>query len=202
MRRAFAFVVFGLFAVVSIFSENPINSFDLSFGENIEQPVIGKKAAVPIKEHMKQISTTLSKHFKEVSLQRNGEVVMVAIPCSSLFYPNKSELKESGKKYLRPFLNLLKYPTMYKIVVAVHSDNTGEEDYRFELTDARASAIDDFLCSESEEQGENVIPYGLGSEEPLVSNNSIQDRAKNRRVELYIIPEYQMIERAKSGKLN
>lgn len=202
MRKALTLLVFGLFVFASVFSDTPIDSFDLSFGENIEQPVIGKKAAGPIKDHMKQISATLSKHFKGVSLQRNGEVVMVSIPCSSLFYPNRSELKESGKKYLRPFLNLLKYPTMYKIVVAVHSDNTGEENYRFELTDARAAAIDDFLCAESGEQGENVIPYGLGSDESLVPNNSVKNRAVNRRVELYIIPEYQMIERAKSGKLN
>ena len=45
----------------------------------------------------------------------------------------------------------------------------------------------------------NVIPYGIGFDEPLFDNHSIVNRSRNRRIEIYIIPTQQLIDMAKKG---
>lgn len=173
----------------------------LSLDENLEQPAISGKAVKPIAAHMDGIRASLAKHFKSVSTQRDGQVVVVEIPASALFAPNETMLLESGKPYLRPFVNMLKYPTMYKVVMAMHSDDTGDDQYANELTAVRAKAAADFLRAESGQPGTNVVTYGMGKKSPAVANNSIAGRAANRRLKIYIVPQWQLIDQAKSGKL-
>ncbi len=174
---------------------------ELTFDENIETPIVPKKASPAIGRHIENIRTTLAKHGLKAEKERSGEVVVVTIPCSELFAPNSATLLADGEKYLRPFSRLLKYPTMYKVIVAVHSDNTGEAEYLDALTSARASAIDAFMIADSGTSGASLVPYGLAMDMPLNENRSIADRAENRRVEIYIVPNKDMIEMAKSGKL-
>ncbi len=174
---------------------------DTTFGEAIDTPVVPTKAQKGIRNHLTEIQQSLVKHNMQAQLIRNGEVVMVTLPCAGLFNPNETVLKESGKRYLRPFVDLLKYPTMYKVVVAVHSDATGEPAYLDALTEERANAIDAFLEQEAKRTDANLIPFGLGPDDPLVPNDSMENRSKNRRVEIYIVPEWQMIDSAKSGRL-
>lgn len=178
-----------------------VDPADLSFDENIEKPAVPKKAAPAIKLHMEQIRATLAKHNLKTETDRSGEVVVVTIPCSVLFAPNSTNLLPSGESFLRPFSRLLKYPTMYKVIIAVHSDNTGEAAYLDALTSDRAIAIDEFLIADSGTMGASVVPYGLSTDSPLNENRSIADRAANRRVEIYIVPNTDMIETARAGKL-
>lgn len=180
-------------------SNAPIS--ELSLAENIATPIVPKKASLQIKQHMVQIKDKLATHYKDVEMMRNDDVIMVTIPCSDLFAPNGTELKESGKKYLRPFISMVKLPTMYKLLVAVYSDDTGEPEYRDMLTEHRADAIDEFFIAESGTDADGVIPYGMGSDDPLFLNDSMSHRSANRRVEIIIVPEAQMIDTARSGKL-
>ncbi len=174
---------------------------ELSFDDNLEQPAVPKKAAQAIVRHMEQIRASLAKHGLRADNERSGEIVMVTIPVELLFAPNGTVLLTDGEKYLRPFCSLLKYPTMYKLIVAVHSDDTGEPAYLENLTSLRATAIDEFLTRDSGTSGTSLVPYGLATDSPVADNNSIASRAANRRVEIYIVPNWQMIETARSGKL-
>lgn len=178
-----------------------VGAGDMSIEQNLNTPEVPDKARKVIIAHMDNIKRTLKKHGLQVSSIRNGEVVAVTIPCEMLFTPNQTELKNNASRLLTPFSSLLKYPTMYKVIVAVHSDNTGEQAYCDDLTADRANNINDFLCVASGTSGTNLIPYGVGMDEPLNDNCSIQNRSRNRRVEIYIIPEHQMIEMSRSGRL-
>ena len=182
-------------------AQKGVDIANLSLSENLEQPAVQGKAQKPIVAHMAGIRASLAKHFPAVELLRQGQVVAVDIPASLLFAPNGVELLEGGKPYLRPFLSMLRYPTMYKLLVVMHSDDTGDDQYADALTSDRASAIGDFLCRESGQEGGNVVAYGVGKDDPVQPNNSIENRAANRRLELYIVPQWQLIDQAKSGKL-
>jgi len=174
---------------------------NLTLSENLEQPTVAGKALKPLLAHMEGIRASLAKHFQTVELTRDGQVVVVDIPASVLFAPNEVSLLESGKPYLRPFLNILKYPTMYKLLAVMHSDDSGDDQYAYSLTSDRAATVYDFLCLESGQSGENIVPYGVGKETPVKPNNTVANRAANRRLELYIVPQWQLIDQAKSGKL-
>lgn len=176
---------------------------ELPFGENITTPRPQPKAKglADLRAHMKAIEASLAKHGMAVDLERDDEVVVVTIPCEKLFAPNERELKPTGGKYLRPFLDFMKYPTMYKVLVAVYSDNIGEEAYLDDLTGDRAAAIAEFLKQESRTQGRSLVPYGMAADDPVEANDSFRGRAANRRAEIFIVPEWQMLDMARSGKL-
>lgn len=178
-----------------------VDPAELSFGENVANPKPAAKGLRDLQDHMKALEASFVKHGLKVGSERGGEVVVVTVPCDKLFKPNEAVIKASGQKYLRPFADFLKYPTMYKLIVAVYSDDTGEAEYSEALTSERANAIDAFLEKEAAMPGKNVVPYGMGQDDPEVPNTSYAGRAANRRVEIYIVPEWQMLEMAKSGKL-
>ena len=46
-----------------------------------------------------------------------------------------------------------------------------------------------------------VVIYGMGGEEPKVDNLTMENRQKNRRTEIYLIPGEEMINLALRGRL-
>ena len=69
------------------------------------------------------------------------------------------------------------------MVVAVHADDTGDTVYC------------DRLTAGGEETG--IIPYGLGQDDFIGSNHSIEARARNRRVEIYLVPRTSLFQKQK-----
>lgn len=74
-------------------------------------------------------------------------------------------------------------------VVAGHTDNAGSENYNYELGQKRADAVAHYLIAEKKMDRIQVVPVSYGKSAPLVANKSIQERAKNRRVELLVYRE-------------
>ena len=87
-------------------------------------------------------------------------------------------------------------------MVAVYTDDTGDDKYADNITEARAEAIHDVLTNLMEHSGiePNLYISSFGNERPLVQNNSIENRAKNRRVEVYLVPEKRTIDAAAAGR--
>lgn len=84
----------------------------------------------------------------------------------------------------------------------MYSDNTGSEQYSDDLTERRANAIADYFDDLVSDVETNIIPYGMGSDEPRSANTSVKNRRRNRRVEIYVVPEENVIKRARTGTLN
>lgn len=175
---------------------------DMTLEENINGPAVPAKAQNALIRHIEKIGRTFAKHNLEVKYSRKGEVAKVILPASSLFDPNSRELKPESHRILNAFDAILKVPSLYKVLVVVYSDDTGSEAYTEELTEDRANAVDAYFASRrGADEALNVTPYGMGSDEPRASNASMAGRAANRRVEIYIVPERQLIDMARSGKL-
>ena len=47
-----------------------------------------------------------------------------------------------------------------------------------------------------------VVPYALGDTDPVVDNNSVENRKRNRRLEIFLVPEKTMLQQAKKGTIN
>lgn len=201
MNRFLIILLITLSALYAGAKEVALNPSELDFETNLVVPEVPDKAGAAVKSHMKKLSQALKKHNLTTDLYRNDEIVQIIIPCSDLFAPNDTLLKENGKKLLQPIAQILNSPTMYKVIVAVFADDTGDDVYCDNLTDTRANAIDDFLSSIASAEELNTVPYGMGRSSSRVPNNSITNRAHNRRVEIYIVPEWNLIKDARSGKL-
>ena len=127
---------------------------------------------------------------------------MITIPARSLFNQNETNLSEKGKDVLSPILKFLATKQLYKIVLAMHSDNTGNEIYTMDLTTKRVNSIFDWIGEKDKRKTDYVVPYALGNNDPIVDNNSIINRDRNRRLVIYLIPEKIMINQAKRGKIS
>ena len=166
---------------------NRADPLEMEFDANVSSPAIPRKLRETVLGNVRSNVTHLRKQNFDVRTVRDGEVIVVTIPCESLFVANSTVLGPSASALLKPFGAYLQ-PQLYKVLVAAHSDNTGSEEYADELTEARAAAVDEFLTTMGGSQS-LVVPYGMGMDDPLNDNRTRVNRAKNRRVEIYLIPD-------------
>ena len=141
-----------------------------------------------------------SKNGSSVETFRNKEVLLVTIPASKLFGPNETELRHGADAMLAPLKRYLKDPDMYRVLMVMHTDNTGSEKYRDYITEERAASVFDWFASQGVET-KYLFPYAMGDEMPLVRNNSMENRDKNRRLEVYLMPGKKMLDLAKKGRI-
>lgn len=135
-----------------------------------------------------------------VEAYRNKEVLLITIPASLLFGPNERELKHGAGDYLSPIRRYLKEPDMYRVMLVMHTDNTGSATYRDELTEERVNAVFDWF-ERSGIDTRYLFSYALGDDMPLKPNDSMANREKNRRLEIYLVPGARMLEQAKKGRI-
>lgn len=171
---------------------------ELSVDDNLRSPSVPGKFMTGAQSTMSALGTRLSRAGMNTDLsERDGLVLMVTVPVAELFSANDTVLSDAGRTKLKPIAQPLRVPDKYKLLIVVHSDDTGTAEYLNNLTRARADAIRQWI----DEQGipvDGVVPYGLGFDEPVNVEVSRKGRASNRRVEFYFVPGPIMIEELKA----
>lgn len=172
------------------------DALEMSVDENHATPEVPKKAKTYVVTAMDQLRRHLVKNGMTIEPLRDGEVLEITIPCSVLFASGSLELKKAGAEFLRPLGMVAREPNRYKMLVTVHTDDTGDDAYADSISAARANAIDDYLWQLAGEKETNVIPYGIGKDEPRLPNTSRTNREANRRAEIFIVPDDGLLEMA------
>ena len=118
-----------------------------------------------------------------------------------LFATNKYDLNAEAKKNLREFANILKEYNDADVAIFGHTDSTGSDAINDPLSVNRANSVASYLktLGVSPAQIKNV--EGFGSKEPVADNSTVEGRAKNRRVEVYMYASEAMINAANNGQL-
>lgn len=168
--------------------------------ENIAEPAVQPKHSVAVAAAMNNLLRTLRNAGYSSETVRSGEVVLVTVPAARLFAPNAVTLSDGASAVLAPLVPYIKRTDNYKIVIAMHSDNTGDELYAERLTADRVNAVDEYFFKACGNNDTGIIPYGLGSDEPVAPNTGIANREKNRRLEIYFIPTETFIDKAKKAR--
>lgn len=177
-----------LAAAASVASAQTADPADLSLEDNINTPAIERKRHAAAAEKAQKLSASLRRKGLRTATLRNGEVVLATMPCDTLFAANATDPKPEALVRLRALTEVVGQPGEYKVLVAVHSDDTGDDAYSDALTEARANAVDDLLWQLADRRDTNVVIYGLGKDEPVNANDTRNRRRANRRVEFYIVP--------------
>lgn len=71
-----------------------------------------------------------------------------------------------------------------EVIVVGHTDNFGTDVYNMGLGERRAKSIKNWLFEKGVNESKITI-ISMGEKEPAASNKTAEDRAKNRRVEVY-----------------
>lgn len=102
------------------------------------------------------------------------------------FETNSAEVNVESYAELRRLLNLMERNPELRIEISAHTDDIGSNEYNLRLSDKRAASVVKFLVDNNIKS--NRVAYkGYGESRPIAANDSDENRAKNRRVEIKII---------------
>jgi OmpA-OmpF porin, OOP family len=99
------------------------------------------------------------------------------------FDTDKATLKADGQDVVNQISALLKNNADLKLSIEGHTDNTGAAARNKTLSNERANAVMQALVAAGANAA-NLKATGFGADKPLVANDTDDNKAKNRRVEL------------------
>ncbi|SAK58704.1 OmpA family protein [Caballeronia fortuita] len=114
---------------------------------------------------------------------------VVTLDSMSLFDSGKTELKPGSTRALVAAVELIKAHPGKRIIVAGHTDDVGSAAANLLLSNARAAALRDWLIDASGIPATQFAVQGYGDTRPIAANDTPSGRAKNRRVEITLVPD-------------
>jgi outer membrane protein OmpA-like peptidoglycan-associated protein len=96
----------------------------------------------------------------------------------------KATLKPESEPVLKEIAQALKDNPDWKLTVEGHTDNIGGDAYNLDLSKRRALAVKEALVAQYGIAPDRLANDGFGASRPVESNDTLQGRARNRRVEL------------------
>ena len=117
-----------------------------------------------------------------------GSAKHFALNATYLFNTNQAILKPKAKEELNKIAEELNASTNYSIVINGHCDSTGNKVNNKLLSNNRAISVKNYLQNKLSNKQIAIICHGYSDEYPLATNITPEGREKNRRVEIYIVP--------------
>lgn len=131
---------------------------------------------------------------------RVGEGIKLVLNENAVrFDTNKSSLTLSAKANLDKLVPVFNNYSDTNIVIYGYTDSTGSADHNLKLSGDRAAVVRNYLVAKNLKT-ERFTVTGLGIADPIASNETLEGRSQNRRVEFAITANNKMIEDAKGGK--
>jgi outer membrane protein OmpA-like peptidoglycan-associated protein len=166
---------------------------------------VGAGAGVVIGKKMDKQKAELERiegaKVETVTDANNLQAIKVTFDSGILFATGKSELNASSKSALLKFASTLKETPETDVTIYGHTDNKGSREINEKLSKQRADAVSNFLIANSILQS-RLTTQGKAYDEPVADNATEAGRAQNRRVEVFITANKEMIEKAEEGTLN
>lgn len=127
------------------------------------------------------------------------DAIKLVLGDAVLFKTGKSNLSQEADATLsRVAYNLKQFPNT-DVTVVGYTDNTGTEQLNQTLSEQRAESVVKYLESQGI-SADRLKAVGMGENDPIASNSTAAGRAQNRRVEMFITADQQMIKNAQNGK--
>ncbi|MGI5064863.1 OmpA family protein [Treponema putidum] len=143
-----------------------------------------KKIDTVTEEEIKKSVEDLN--LENTSIEKTDEGLTISIE-NIQFLPNSAILRESEKEKLKQIGEILsKFPDR-EFLISGHTALAGTEEERQTLSEERAAAVANYLIELGVQDREHVYTRGFGARRPVAANNSPENMAKNRRVEITIL---------------
>lgn len=113
----------------------------------------------------------------------------IRLDSMSLFDSGKDDLKPGSTKLLVNSLVGIKAKPGWLIVVAGHTDNTGNPQLNQTLSQKRAEAVRNWMRDTGDVPESCFAVQGYGESRPVATNDTPEGRALNRRVEISLVPQ-------------
>jgi len=147
---------------------------------------VGGAAGAFIGHYMDKQAAEMQRDLEGAKVERIGEGIKITFDSGLLFDVNKAELREASRRNIEKLAQILqKYPDT-NILIEGHTDSTGADDYNMGLSRERSGSVADYLADQSVTSSRCTV-MGYGESQPIASNESVQGRQMNRRVDIAVM---------------
>ncbi|MCL2102355.1 MAG: flagellar motor protein MotB, partial [Fibromonadales bacterium] len=148
-----------------------------------------KKQSLKDAEKIKEIIQTKNlESAVKVDVTEKGIAIMLRDPVG--FASGSADLKEQGQEILKDISDVVKDNPDLKVRVEGHTDNVPISSARFrsnwELSSARSLSVVQLFSAQTGIKPENMSAVGYGEYRPIAPNANPEDRAKNRRIQIFV----------------
>lgn len=157
---------------------------------------------------MKKLKETLSKSLKAfegkgLTVQQKDGKVYVSMENKLLFESGSWTVGSEGKKAVDLVAKVLGDNPDIAVLIEGHTDNDkitgtigGGVENNWDLSTKRATAIVNILAANAKVNKANLTAAGRGEYSPLMSNDTPDGKAKNRRIEIILTPKLDELSKA------
>jgi outer membrane protein OmpA-like peptidoglycan-associated protein len=119
--------------------------------------------------------------------KRDDNSLLMSVPSEISFDTDRSDIKPAFRSTLDKVGGVLNENTTTNIIIIGHTDSTGTPSHNQRLSFDRANSTRTYLAGRSV-QPSRIAVDGKGETQPIASNDTVDGRAHNRRVEIAILP--------------
>ncbi len=153
-------------------------------------------------KQQKQLEEQLANQAKiEQTTDANGlQAIKVTFDGGILFATNSSTLSSQAKTDLTKFAQSVIANPNTNVQIYGFTDNTGSLEVNERVSNSRAAAVSSYLANQGV-PSTRLSSKGIPMADYVASNETAAGRAQNRRVEIYISADEEMIRQAEAGTL-
>lgn len=161
---------------------------------------VGGTAGVLIGRYMDKQVEEIQADLKDAKVERVGEGIKITFDSGILFAINSSDLSATAKDNIGKLAGVLNKYEDTNILIEGHTDSTGPADFNQTLSEKRAASVASYLTSNNV-LVPRISTIGYGPNQPLVSNDTPENRSLNRRVEIAIFANDKLKKAAEKGQI-
>ena len=125
----------------------------------------------------------------EAQVFTQGQNVLIR-PIGLVFASGSAQIETEYFPLLRKVQDSIRVFPDSQIIVEGHTDSFGADEQNLALSQARAEAVRAYLLANMRDLTEGDIkPVGFGESRPVANNETVEGRAKNRRIDVVIRPK-------------
>ncbi len=166
---------------------NKLNEAEARVRELAEEKEAATKTQHSLEDEMRRALES-----KEVTISELRGKLTVNILDRILFDSGEADLKAEGQQIMEKIAGVLGQHTNRQVHVIGHTDDVPirrKFASNWELSTARATAAVRFLQERAGFDPQRLGAVGYGEFHPIAPNSTAEGRAKNRRIEVVILPE-------------
>lgn len=152
-----------------------------------------------IGKYMDNQAADIQEEVEGARVERVGDGIQITLDSAILFDVDKADLRPETRASLDKFSEVLKKYPDTNLSIEGHTDSTGSDEHNLQLSKQRAQAVSDYLASHGVSSHRFSV-IGYGESRPVASNDTLEGRQANRRVEINIVANEKLkADAAKSG---
>jgi len=156
--------------------------------------VVGGAAGVLIGKKMDDQAQQIETEIPGAVVERVDDGIVITFDEQSgvYFATGKSNINDSSQETLDKLVGVLREYVDTNVLVIGHTDSAGSDELNMNLSHKRANAVTNYFVGTKSLAAQRFTTQWYGETQPKFDNATKEGRAKNRRVNVVIVPNDKM----------